>query len=505
MADILNSTALSRWRAEPCRFIETVLFDPQEGKPFVLLDAERVFLAHAFRLGETGKLLYTEWLYSCPKKSGKTTFAAIVCLTIILLYGGHFPEATLAANDQEQAVGRVFEMCRRIVECSPLLKREAKVTQDKITFPALNATISAIPASFAGAAGGNQNVSIFDESWAYTSERSRRLWDELVPPPTRKLACRFTVTYAGFEGESVLLESLYRRGLAQPLVGKDLHAGDGILMFWSHQPIAPWQDEAWLAQMRHERPSAYQRQVLNEFAAAESQFVNMTDWDACVQPTLAPLQQDRKTNIWIGVDASVKRDSTALVAVTYDTKTKVVRLVQHKVFTPTPGDPIDFAQIESTLFDWSKRFRVRKIWFDPFQMVGTAQRLEKAHIAIEPYAQTLPNLTAVTSNLFDLIQSRSLILYPDSAMRLAVSRAIIVKSSRGWRLDKMKQSHKIDVVVALSMACLAAIRGQSESSYSLWGGAFDEDADPNEQEAIDQQYRNQLAAHIYNCTGVYPR
>ena len=95
-------------------------------------------------------------------------------------------------------------------------------------------------------------------SGGYLSERSRRLWDELVPPPTRKIACRLTTTYAGFENESQLLEELYRRGLQQPLVGTDLHAGDGLLMFWSHAPIAPWQDERWLAEMRRSlRPNAY--------------------------------------------------------------------------------------------------------------------------------------------------------------------------------------------------------------------------------------------------------
>src|SRR5262249_4103165 len=160
-----------------------------------------------------GKLLYPELLYSCPKKSGKTTFAALFTLTLLLLFGGSFAEATLAANDQDQAVGRVFEMCRRIIEASPLLKREAKITESRIVFPALNATITAIPASFAGAAGGNQNVAVFDEMWCYTSERSKRLFDELVPPPTRKIACRLTVTYAGFEGESLLLQDLYKRGL----------------------------------------------------------------------------------------------------------------------------------------------------------------------------------------------------------------------------------------------------------------------------------------------------
>ena len=96
-------------------------------------------------------------------------------------------------------------------------------------------------------------------------------------------------------------------------------------------------------------------------------------------------------------------------------------------------------------------------------MAAVAQRLTKLHVPIEEYPQTIPNLTASTSALFDLIQSRSLVLYPDAGMRLAVSRAVVSESSRGWKIDKLKQSHHIDVIVALSMACLAAVRGQGSS------------------------------------------
>jgi hypothetical protein len=40
--------------------------------------------------------------------------------------------------------------------------------------------------------------------------------------------------------------------------GPDLYAGDGLLMFWSHQPIAPWQTQAWIAEMRRSlRPNQY--------------------------------------------------------------------------------------------------------------------------------------------------------------------------------------------------------------------------------------------------------
>ena len=294
---------LDRWRSNPISFIETVLYDPETKRPFKLLPAERAFLEHAFKLDDSGHLLYPEQLYSCPKKSGKTTFAGIHALATLLLFGGSYPEATICANDQEQSVGRVFTMIRRIIESSPLLKREAKITQDRITFPVFDVTITAIPSNFATAAGGNQNISVFDELWAFTSERSRRLWDELVPPPTRQIACRLTTTYAGYEGESLLLQDLYRRGLQQPQIGDDLHAGDGILMFWSHSPVAPWQDERWLAEMRRTlRPNAYQRLVLNEFASAESQFVDMAAWDSCVQPSLVPSSE--RLPIYVGVDAS---------------------------------------------------------------------------------------------------------------------------------------------------------------------------------------------------------
>jgi hypothetical protein len=60
------------------------------------------------------------------------------------------------------------------------------------------------------------------------------------------ISFRLVVSHAGFEGESELLQEMYERGLKLPEVGTDLHAGDGMLMFWSHVPIAPWQTPEWL-------------------------------------------------------------------------------------------------------------------------------------------------------------------------------------------------------------------------------------------------------------------
>jgi hypothetical protein len=128
----IESGPLDNWRVKPAEFIETVLHNPETGKPFVLLDAEREFLKYAFALDEHGRLLYPEQLYGAPKKSGKTGFAALHMLTTILLFGGRLAEGYALANDEEQAASRVFAAIRNIVQASPLLKREAKITADKI-------------------------------------------------------------------------------------------------------------------------------------------------------------------------------------------------------------------------------------------------------------------------------------------------------------------------------------------------------------------------------------
>ena len=98
-------------------------------------------------------------------------------------------------------------------------------------------------------------------------------------------------------------------------------------------------------------------------------------------------------------------------------------------------------------------------------MLASAQRLRREGVPIEGFPQSAPNLTEASQNLYELIKGRNFVAYPDAAVRLAVSRAVAVESPRGWRIAKDKQSHKIDVVVALGMAALAAVRAQSDSPY----------------------------------------
>ena len=241
-----------------------------------------------------------------------------------------------------EAAGRVFQAIARIIEASPALAGDAKITSDKITFRTTGGTITAIASDFAGAAGANPTITVFDELWGVTTERGHRLWDEMVPPPTRQIACRLTTTYAGFEGESQLLEQLYNRGhggggdCTRPMApARDVDVLDEPL----HGPLA---DPEWAEQMRQQlRPSAYLRLIENRWVSSELSFIDMEWWDACVAPAARPVLRDPRLPVWVGVDASVKRNSTAIVVCTADADQRV-RVVCHYIFQPSPEEPLDF-------------------------------------------------------------------------------------------------------------------------------------------------------------------
>jgi len=239
-----------------------------------------------------------------------------------------------------------------------------------------------------------------------------------------------------------------------------LYRQPGMLIEHSGEAIAPWQTPEWMEQMRQTlRPSAFLRQMLNQFTSGESEFIDLEWWDQCVVPEATPVLADPSLPVFFGVDASTKKDSTGIVGCTYHFELKKVVLVTHKVFSPTPQDPLDFeTTIESALLDYRKRFRMLRVLYDPWQMVSCAQRCTKKNLPMMEFPQSLPNLTEASQTLYDLIKGRNLLTYPDAQLRLAISHAVAKEGSRGWRIGKEKQSHRIDLVVALGMAAYAAMR-----------------------------------------------
>lgn len=343
MTDALEHSALARWQRNPVSFINELMRNPKTGKPFELFAEQKQFFAHCWQTGDDGRLKYPEQCIGWIKKTGKTATAGMHGLVTTLVFGDRNAEGYCISNDFEQAQGRVFTAIRQICEASPLLKRECEITQSRVTFPQTGAVIHAIGSDATSAAGAQTCWASADELWGFVSERSRRLFDELVPVPTQRISCRLTTTHAGYSGESTLLEEMYNKGMALPEIAPGLHAGNHMLFTWSHVPLASWQTDAWLAEMRQiTRPIQYLRQFENRFVTSENSFIDPGRWDRIVDPQLGAVVADLFLPVYIGVDASTKRDSSAIVGVTFDPHSQRVRLVFHRIFQPSQTEPLDF-------------------------------------------------------------------------------------------------------------------------------------------------------------------
>src|SRR5258705_12960497 len=87
----LNPT---RYARDPVRFIDECIQVNERGRPFRLTPTQRAVLTTAFLFDKRGQLPWSTFVYSAPKKSGKTTLNA--CITLWGLYTQDAPTELLA-------------------------------------------------------------------------------------------------------------------------------------------------------------------------------------------------------------------------------------------------------------------------------------------------------------------------------------------------------------------------------------------------------------------------
>lgn len=407
------------------------------------------------------------FLISTVKKSGKTTLDALATTYAALTFPA--PEtAYVIANDEAQAQERVFDLIAQALRAAEFEQRgEAKITANEILFPETGSKIVALPADFAGAAGGVFGITSWTETWAFRYENHVRLWEELTPIPNRR-SLRIVDSYAGFAGDAPVLEPMWNRALAGERIHDELpiYANGKLWAYIDQGPEA--QERCWLGdpaemagyyaeQAETLRPGTFARLHLNMWQSGEEAFVTAEDWDACVDPEAAPLTPFDDAPLSVGVDVATKQDCAAVVAVTRERDR--VRLAAHRIWTPPKGGALDLEEtVEAYLLDLHKRHRLSRVHYDPFQMARSAATLSKAGLPMRELPQTSANLTAASQGLYELIRGRRIALYPDDELRRHALNAVAIESPRGWRLAKEKSSRKIDGCVALSFAATDALK-----------------------------------------------
>jgi hypothetical protein len=327
--------------------------------------------------------------------------------------------------------------------------------------------------------------------WGFEYSEAVRLWEELTPVPTVPDSMRLVETYAGYTGESKLLNDLYNQGLE----GRQLTAGEvaertgtpidawheahgdpdtpipvwenanaSMLMYWDSGLVArrmPWQqgedgEEYYRTQELNLSPNAYARLHHNEWTSSESALVSLEAWDACFDPTLPPFLPGDKSPTVLGVDAATTNDTFAVVAVSRHPsrlEDPAVRAV--KVWTPQEsGGKIDYDAAEDWIRQICAAYNVVQITYDPYQLEQMMGHLRRDKVAwCWPFSQQQDRLIA-DKGLYDLIIRRRLAHNGDATLRQHVinAGAKLTRDETTLRLVKRQQHLKIDAAVAMSMA-----------------------------------------------------
>lgn len=456
------------YRHDPGAFIDAYVRFNEKGQAWALAPYQRRLLSLAFQFDASGRLGLRLLLWSEPKKSGKTFIAA--CLALWWAFTRPNTEVVIAANDLDQSVGRVFktivDLCKRNgFEQTKLVKIRATWIECKS-----GTVITAIASDFAGAAGGRQSLTVFDELWGYNPERLTRLFEELTPPPSEPEAWQLVVTYAGFSNESALLRSMYERGLEGERIDADLpvyRATGGMVMYWSHVGRQVWQTADYYEEQRRLlRPGTYLRIHENRWVSAESTFITAELHDGCVVNDLQPHQVPADTSVFWAVDAAIKRDGTAVEGVAW--VDGVLQKVAGRRWYPTSGAPVNLAEVEDFIRKMAGRYDSVFVC-DPFQFQRSIAALRDEGIRITELPQTPTNITRYSEALLDLMRSGALRLYPDDEFRAQALSVMAIETPRGLRLGKSAASKKIDAVAATAMACMLALEEGDTPPLTLIG------------------------------------
>ena len=447
--------------------------------PLKLLPHQRRVLGHCLDPDSKGRLPYTTIIYSCPKKSGKTTIGAAV--------GAWFTAEAVddtttfcLAGDYEHAMGRMFDdLLFDAVHVRPS-SLQGKLSQrnkkDLLTFPG-NKTIQALAQEYKSASGSRHALTLWDELWTYVSDTSRRMWIEMTPIsiPGVPISLRFVSTYAGFEGESDLLWGLYDKIVNEgtAVIGLEdiCHEDTGeptcwengrMFAYWDSAHRMPWQTEEYYAEQMASTMKAneYARLHENRWTFGSEPFMDIKWWDR-VEVLDGDLIHDVKNDrrqlpVVIGCDASTKHDSTAVIGVQYDYISDQLSIAFHRIWTPTPEEPMDFEKtLEQYILDrHNEGFNIAAIVYDPTQLHRSMTRLATTISNIKEYTQTLSNMTKCSETLYSVFKNQKLWVYRDAELRDHIKHAQAEDKGKGFRIVKPKKAavHHTDAAIALAMA-----------------------------------------------------
>lgn len=457
---------------DPVDWIEQNFYLYDQAEKMHLYDCQARPLREALRRDADGKLIYNTVLWSWPKKSAKSTVVAAVVDYVCATQPRS--SAKLVANDLKQADSRVGMYLRENLRNNDDRLPTVRIKPTGYRIDYLNrSTVEMIPIDPKGEAGGNDNLIVYSELWGWKSKAHIQMWEEMTLSPNKfRNAQRWIDTYAGYYGESPILERLYDLGVNKgrqlwPDLEVYVNEKARLLCVWVTKPMLPWQldadGQAYYAEQRETLTvQAFSRMHENQWASSNDAFIDMAWWQGCkgTIPTLRQMQP-----LVIAVDAGVTSDTFAIVAVSavrtppvegYPEGRELTEVRYCKLFVAPLNGKLDFADPERELIRLCETYNVQMIVYDPYQLHELMTRFRRRLLAPCHEFPQGERRAKADKHLYDIIRDRSVVWDQRMAnvddLKDHISHANQKAENERLRIVKRTEDDKIDGAVALSMA-----------------------------------------------------
>jgi phage terminase large subunit-like protein len=429
-----------------CRFAELLphIKGPKAGQPIELAPWQAFILTTTFGWvrNDTGKRRFRRVYIEVPRGNGKTTMSDAPALYMLTADGEGGAEVYSAARTRDQAKIAFWtaqEMARRSRDFRRSLGVE--VLAHRIVQARSASFFEAVSADADSLEGKNVHFGLIDEFHAH---RSRDVYDAIeTGAGKRDQSMLWAITTAGSDTLGICYEHRsYVRNILDGSIKDENYFGviytvdDGDE--WTAEDT--WrkanlnygisvEPEHLAMQCRKAMQSpasqaAFLTKHLDVWIQADQALFDMTAWSRCAQPRLSIHQFNGKRCI-IAVDLATKTDIAAVILL-FDNGGKLIPFGRFYVpeaalagsyravygawadaghLTVTPGDVIDFGQIETDLLQAATQFEVSEIAYDPWQATQLATRLQSQGAKVIEFRQTVANFSEPTKQLDALMRS----------------------------------------------------------------------------------------------------
>ncbi|MCI1143254.1 terminase large subunit [Sphingomonas sp. WKB10] len=450
---------------------------------------------------------HREAFIEIPRKNGKSTFAAVIALYMLVADYEQRAQVYIGASALNQA-DFCFQPCRDMALRGPGFVNHwgAIITKKKIETrngSFLERMIGDPPD------GSNPHLAILDEAHENNNfAKQRETMNTGMGARTQPLLV--TITTAGFNeaGDCRTLQAQCEQILAGELT--DIRRFSAI---YTIDPEDDWRDfEVWkkanpnvgvsfteerlrelfdkALTVPSEKPGLLTKH-LNVWQSSSAAWVNMKDWDA--NSNALPWEEviNQGYRAWIGTDLSRLMDTTAIVTLvevpnkdggeaTYHAYPHLMlpeMAIQREpknatayrewaakgFLTLSPDDETDFAAVEAKLIALCGQFKAQGVAVDQWQAASLSQRLREQHdVPIITYPQNVQNMHPPMSRFEKLIALGQLKHDGNPMLRWMAGNVVakhhgeFIKPTKPPRMLHAKIDGFVSLMMALGLASLAA-------------------------------------------------